>query len=810
MSALYVEGKGNMRLLRHEVNLSRVCLTLIAFSLVLLAAVSRRDSPFETTALFSTQDQSEYRFPRDTEVVDDPPSGWAYTAHVQRDSDGGIEKIDVPNNAVVKRVADGWSIELPRPVPRDLYDTESYLPRGNHLYRRQFTDKQWAEKKLLEKFFRAESGQPVDFESHNIHEDGADDWDIKSNDQASTVNPIFGGIRDCEDIDCYLDHVNGDAKKQAKRFSSDDSYSNAAPQKDSEDFPNFHPVDSDTSVAVAPQKDGGDLAKDFGDLEVGREGGDADPKISNDFSDSDVKSEGCGVSCLISFLSNAVASKRPRPAKPLDPISSESAEDADEDENRFSEVNDVATKGTEGNYKNQDNSQIGTVRRSESIPRKNEVRIRRSQDGRISEILIPSDAVLSSSASGLSIRPRKQRSWVTHSGTILRTQEHVEPVAQVRAITDTYSPNQDPYYCMHGGLAAECGNGPPSDAPRHDYSLGWKAEDGSQPDQIRRARKAKKQVGFSMRGLRRVVREFVNALRASIEVDPRTKKNAELSQERSKQVTPDEPKDSNLNSKNLEMKRQLKEYLEQISDLNSVMSVDGDMYRDGKPSVHLSNLHEKPSALVSRDSATRLMQENAELTRKLQSAKARLKRMQFMLNMGQTQDRAVAPLPSPTESLALLPSHSAPAVAGGILESWLRAAEANDLARLQEDRSKEGTSELYEKTQARSGGSVEEKAAELAVDAAASASLEREATHTSVHKVSSLFLSYWHYIRIVHCSHCHFLMSASQKQKGADVLPKAPEGASTEAAASSSQGVSPVQASKVGRGVEDWLQVPDS
>eukprot|EP00291_Cryptomonas_curvata_P006043 CAMPEP_0172179128 /NCGR_PEP_ID=MMETSP1050-20130122/16435_1 /TAXON_ID=233186 /ORGANISM="Cryptomonas curvata, Strain CCAP979/52" /LENGTH=409 /DNA_ID=CAMNT_0012851955 /DNA_START=52 /DNA_END=1278 /DNA_ORIENTATION=- len=381
--------------LRHGLSL------IVSLFMALLAVSTLRHIPSELATDFDDDAQSVYRMPRDTEVVDDPPTGWAYTVHVQRDSDGNIERIDVPSNAVVKRAADGWNVVLPKSVPRDLYDSNYYLPRGNHLYKNQFNDKQWAEKKLLEKFFRADNGQTADFEDHGLH-DLDDDWD-RIEESKSKVAPIFGGVRDCEDIDCYLKRVNGESDARSvpqasirRKFSDVDDGAKLLPTVDTQS----KPVAEDTA------------------------------------------SEGCGVSCLISFLTNAVATTKPRFAKQLDPITSDAPADAaadvdadrkdaaaaqDTDANSGSEaagtayaetsadaaVGDAEASPDADRAKRADGEDASAAPAAESTRAArapdsggdSEIRIKRARDGSIAEILIPANAVVSSSPRGLSIRP---------------------------------------------------------------------------------------------------------------------------------------------------------------------------------------------------------------------------------------------------------------------------------------------------------------------------------------------------------------------------------------------------------------------
>ena len=712
----------------------------VGLVLILLTVYSGKDEPSELKTVFD--DSQEYRFPTDTEMVDDPPSGWAFSAHVQRDSGGDIERIDVPNNAVVRRVKDGWSIELPKAVPRDLYDSESYLPRGNHLYRRQFTAKQWAEKKLLEKFFRADSGQHVDFEAHGIHTDSADDWNRNYDtviapqaDSKEAVSPIFGGIRDCEDIECYMNRVKDD---------------------------------SDESVSVVPDKA---ATPDVVEADKGLNAQSSDRQAA----DKDISNEGCGVSCLISFLANAVASKRPRPAKELDPVSDSSpAKDvsAQEDDLGRADSTDSDIEDSSDNHvdadterkvrgeRNRDESGTPDVQRQVES-HQNDIQIRRSADGRIAEILIPSDAILSSSPSGLSIRPRKQARDKHSSLQALQTQ-HESLDTTRRAIVDAYAPNQDPYYCMHGNLEIECGTGPPDRAPRHDYTLGWQKSDGSMAPShdaitVGNAGKSLSSTGyagqvssrkdagkFSSRGLRRVVRDFVNALRDSIEGDRPAKQVSFKSAASKKSV---QPLDSKLRSRQSELARRLKEYEEQIQDLKSIVGISGASPKVSAAADSSRPVQDVPAESGSDNRATnRLLAENAALARRLQEAKTRLARMQYMLSMGQTQDRATAPLPPPrAESLAMLPAHRRGPASGGFLVSWLHAAEANDLARLRDVRGPAKYESLahYDQLNVRPpmetseaptssirpgvGDTVAERASELAVDAAAAAELERQA-----------------------------------------------------------------------------------
>jgi hypothetical protein len=716
---------------------------------ILLVTLSRIDAPSELATVFD--DPRQYRFPRDTEVVDDPPMGWAYTAHIQRNSDGDIEHIDVPNNAVVKRVKDGWSIELPKPEPRDLYDSESYLPRGDHLYRKQFTAKEWAAKKLLEKFFRADSGEDVDFESHGMHSDIIDDWNRNYDTHPRTksrevVSPIFGGVRDCEDIDCYLNRVNG---------GSDDDV-----------------MQSEDAVPETSEK----VVKPTEQQPKGKE---------------DNAEEGCGVSCLISFLSNAVASQRPRPAKELDPVTDVSS---DEDSSLQSPDPDLAgsigTNVAAGDAgagtsfvqakKIREESRTADMNRKGTSTSNDDIQIRRSADGKIAEILIPPDATISTTPSGLRIRARKMSrgrpSLQEHRSS------HDESDFPRRAIVDAYAPNQDPYYCMHGNLAVECGSGPRNRYPRHDYSLGWQTGDGSlAPLPSADAQSAGKLVvvtpkqakeksvnsgSLSSRGLRRVVRDFVQALRDSIESDASEKKGPVEAKAPQKAGR---VHDSKLRSEQVELERHLKEYEDQIKDLKSVLGDRAGSHDNDEVEDSVGQAQETTSApAVESRSTRRLVAENALLSSRLQAAKARVARMQYMLSLGQTQDRATQPLPLPrAESLAMLPAdrtaatdRSAESARTRFLKSWIHAAEANNMARLREagggragdgfdsagryqtlkSRVPTSDAEPAADTRPAAGNSVQERASELAVDAAAAAALARQASGAAT-QVSAICFS---------------------------------------------------------------------
>eukprot|EP00960_Hanusia_phi_P037800 753129-Hanusia_phi.AAC.1 len=93
--------------------------------------------------------------------VDDPPSGWVNvgtrSVHVSRSGSGDLEKIDVPGDAVIRPVSDGYEVSLPDERERDLYDEDRHIKKSRKwLKRSQFSDREWDENRLLRKFWNSE------------------------------------------------------------------------------------------------------------------------------------------------------------------------------------------------------------------------------------------------------------------------------------------------------------------------------------------------------------------------------------------------------------------------------------------------------------------------------------------------------------------------------------------------------------------------------------------------------------------------------------------------------------------------------
>ncbi|EKX44607.1 hypothetical protein GUITHDRAFT_163496 [Guillardia theta CCMP2712] len=93
--------------------------------------------------------------------VDDPPAGWVNVGtrsmHVSRSGNGELEKIDVPGDAVIRPVSDGYEVSLPDEQERDLYDEDRHIKKSRKwLKRSQFSDREWDENRLLRKFWNSE------------------------------------------------------------------------------------------------------------------------------------------------------------------------------------------------------------------------------------------------------------------------------------------------------------------------------------------------------------------------------------------------------------------------------------------------------------------------------------------------------------------------------------------------------------------------------------------------------------------------------------------------------------------------------
>ena len=102
--------------------------------------------------------------PGPIERVDDPvgdKDGWVRMGdrafRVTRSSDGALDHLDVPGDARIRPVADGWEVDIPASGERDKYDERRMMRRApKRLTRSHFSPEQWAAVKLGRKFYQSE------------------------------------------------------------------------------------------------------------------------------------------------------------------------------------------------------------------------------------------------------------------------------------------------------------------------------------------------------------------------------------------------------------------------------------------------------------------------------------------------------------------------------------------------------------------------------------------------------------------------------------------------------------------------------
>jgi len=107
--------------------------------------------------------QPQYVAPEGFDRVDDPvgdKDGWvnigARAFRVTRGEDGELDHLDVPGDARIRPVADGWEVDIPDGVERDRYNDHYQMRRGNSLRRSHFSDEEWAANRLTRKFYKAD------------------------------------------------------------------------------------------------------------------------------------------------------------------------------------------------------------------------------------------------------------------------------------------------------------------------------------------------------------------------------------------------------------------------------------------------------------------------------------------------------------------------------------------------------------------------------------------------------------------------------------------------------------------------------
>ena len=95
--------------------------------------------------------------------VDDPvgdADGWVQMGErafrVTRSADGALDRLDVPGDARIRPVADGWEVDIPDAHDRDRYNERYMMRKGRRLKRAHFNDKQWAARRLLRKFYSSD------------------------------------------------------------------------------------------------------------------------------------------------------------------------------------------------------------------------------------------------------------------------------------------------------------------------------------------------------------------------------------------------------------------------------------------------------------------------------------------------------------------------------------------------------------------------------------------------------------------------------------------------------------------------------
>jgi len=444
-------------------------------------ALDWRKSEPETPAAL----RPEYVAPKGVDRVDDPvgdKDGWvnigARAFRVTRGPDGELDHLDVPGDARIRPVADGWEVDIPEGGGRDRYNERFQMRRGNRLRRSHFSDKEWAANRLRQKFYAADvdkstrrdpawqettkemdrAGWNEDNSMMPIHavKDAYDEW--------SSSNPTVTGTRDryyhWVSKDGRTDTVDGEAPKQStvKKLPVVNTADDNKPS-----WLVVRPSITDGTIKVERNAAGGieHVAVPVSAM---------------------VESSGSG-GWKISFPADAAklrAGKTRQTTKRAvhsrGTVRVADAEDPSNSEKVESVTPQWASVSAPGDEPGEDAkvSSVRSIRSAASEEDSTDIHgqnIDRAAYG-ISErapapvtptIAVSGGKALRHSRDGLAAPRQVWGGW----------EQHMKPVV------DVYAPNEDPFYCADGTEASICGTtGRPEQ--EHDFSLGWDGDKKAQ------------------------------------------------------------------------------------------------------------------------------------------------------------------------------------------------------------------------------------------------------------------------------------------------------------------------------------------
>jgi len=429
-----------------------------------------------------------YEGQREDERVDDPPSGWvdvgSRSIHVGRSEDGSIVRVDVPSDARIRQVDDGYEIALPQALNRARYDERYSVPTGDHLRSSNLDTKANAERRLLKRFFESE----VNPSSRKRGWSHVSDW-MKASGAGDNNFPV---------------HVVARAKRASVDIGDSD-----------------HSLESDASVGKAPhlevyvhdnekqdvQKKGAAVHNVEDDLQNLLKDS---SRMEDNTSDSNDEVEPCDIGCQMSRIYGPIIG--PGLAKYSDVYPEERKASFKHEASKQCGVKCVIAKlsAVLGGYlKAHPDSEQQSAKKYKSNSEQTAVKIKHPSGGEGADIHVPEGAVVKKTLRGYEIvLPHRSRDRFREAD---EAQKRIN--AEMRAasghwyysphwpsrkgpypldgppsgrtiphsVVDVYSPRADPFWCMDKSDSRECGTDKWVRNRHHDYSLGWTDENGGVP-----------------------------------------------------------------------------------------------------------------------------------------------------------------------------------------------------------------------------------------------------------------------------------------------------------------------------------------
>ena len=379
-----------------------------------------------------------------------------------RCSDGALDHLDVPGDARIRPVADGWEVDIPASGERDKYDERRMMRRApKRLTRSHFSPEQWAAVKLGRKFYQSEV-------SEGSRRNGAWDYADRDMDRAgwnedNSQMPVRaardwgetwdGGEGGAGSRDRYYHWVTADGRTDTDGAQPPADAGATEARGTSMQASAEH--DSKPSWLVVRQS-----ARD-GTIKVERDARGNVKRIAVPVS-AVVEPQGSG-SWQIRLPKAASAPEDDavvHVADARDPANPEKVETVTRQWASVSAPGDLP-----GEDATVQNARGGSSRagKDDTDAQLDGQAVDRAAYGIPERVPEPSGGV----RSGEGAPPRRSRDALAAPRQVWGGWEPAR-----KPITDVYAPNEDPFYCMDGSESSICGTtGRPEQ--EHDFSLGW-------------------------------------------------------------------------------------------------------------------------------------------------------------------------------------------------------------------------------------------------------------------------------------------------------------------------------------------------